>query len=117
MAVSMTMPMWRSSGSERSSFATSQPFLPGIITSRVTISWHSPCPAANSPPWQRERTIPAHRNAGYRDLSCVQNQTVVTNAFKGEDLNHSQPIFAAHDVPVLYNFQEGDMKWVTYQPK
>jgi uncharacterized protein (DUF362 family) len=81
------------------------------------ISWHYPFPAANTTPWQLEGTILALRRAGYRELSCVQNKTVVTNAFKGEDLNHYVPIFRAHDIPVLYNFKESDMKWVHYRPK
>ena len=51
------------------------------------ISWHFPFPSANTTPWQMEGTILALRNAGYKDLSCVQNRTVVTNAFKGTDLN------------------------------
>src|SRR5438132_7254625 len=81
------------------------------------ISWHYPFPAANTTPWQLEGTIAALRKQGYSKLSCVQNKTVVTDAFKGEDLNRYLPIFSAHDVPVLYNFKESDMKWVTYQPK
>src|SRR3954454_16013498 len=81
------------------------------------ISWHFPFPAANTTPWQLEGTILALRRQGFKDVTCVQNKTVVTDAFKGEDLNHYLPIFAAHDVPVLYNFKEADMKWVTYQPK
>jgi len=81
------------------------------------ISWHYPFPAANTTPWQLEGTILALRKLGYRDLCCVQNKTVVTDAFKGEDLNHYVPIFKAHDVPVLFNFKQEDMKWVTYQPK
>ena len=81
------------------------------------ISWHYPFPAANTTPWQLEGTILALRKLGYPALSCVQNKTVVTDAFKGEDLNHYLPILAAHKVPVLYNFKESDMKWVTYQPK
>jgi hypothetical protein len=32
-------------------------------------------------------TILALRAAGINDLVCIQNQTVVTSAFKGEDLN------------------------------
>jgi hypothetical protein len=47
---------------------------------------------------------------------CVQNQTVVTNAFKGEDLNGYMPIFRHHNVPVKYNFRKEDMTWVSYQP-
>jgi hypothetical protein len=34
----------------------------------------------------------------------VQNQTVVTNAFKGEDLNGYVPTFRPHNIPVRYNF-------------
>src|SRR5512147_2166282 len=80
------------------------------------ISWHYPFPGANTTPWQLEGSITALRNAGFRDLTCVQNKTVVTNAFKGEDLNHYLPIFRQHDVPVLYNFKPEDMKWVEYRP-
>ena len=57
------------------------------------ISWHFPFPGANTTPWQLEGTIRALRGAGFDDLVCVQNKTVVTNAFKGEDLNHYVPIF------------------------
>ncbi len=81
------------------------------------ISWHFPFPGANTTPWQLEGVIRALRGAGYRDVSCVQNKTVVTNAFKGEDLNQYLPIFRAYDIPVLYNFKETEMKWVVYRPK
>jgi uncharacterized protein (DUF362 family) len=81
------------------------------------ISWHYPFPGANTTPWQLEGTILALRNAGLTDVSCVQNKTVVTNAFKGEDLNHYVPLFRKHGIPVLYNFKEEDMKWVFYRPK
>jgi uncharacterized protein (DUF362 family) len=81
------------------------------------ISWHFPFPAANTTPWQLEGTIRALHLDGFDDLVCVQNKTVVTDAFKGEDLNGYVPIFRAYDVPVLYNFKDGDMRWVRYQPK
>jgi uncharacterized protein (DUF362 family) len=81
------------------------------------ISWHYPFPGANTTPWQLEGTILALRGSGYRDLSCVQNKTVVTNAFKGEDLNHYRPICGRHDVPILYNFKDGDMRWIEHRPK
>ena len=80
------------------------------------ISWHFPFPAANTTPWQLEGTIQALARRGYTDQICVQNKTVVTNAFKGEDLNHYVPIFSRYKVPVLYNFKDEDMKWVRYQP-
>lgn len=81
------------------------------------ISWHFPFPGANTTPWQLEGTILGLRNNGYHDLSCVQNKTVVTDAFKGEDLNKYMPIFRRYGIPVLYNFKGEDMKWVAYRPK
>src|SRR3989449_6420499 len=81
------------------------------------ISWHFPFPAANTTPWQLEGVIRGLRKAGYDDLVCVQNQTVVTNAFKGEDLNHYVPVLKHHGIPIRYNFRPDDMTWLPYQPK
>ena len=81
------------------------------------ISWHYPFPGANTTPWQLEGTVLSLRNAGFADVTCVQNKTVVTNAFKGEDLNHYVPLFRRYDVPVLYNFRDSDMTWIDYRPK
>src|ERR671920_1807763 len=81
------------------------------------ISWHFPFPAANTTPWQLEGTIQALARRGYADQVCVQNKTVVTNAFKGEDLNHYVPIFKRYAIPVLYNFKDEDMTWVRFEPK
>ena len=81
------------------------------------ISWHFPFPAANTTPWQMEGSILALRSGGYDDLVCVQNKTVVTNTFKGEDLNNYVPIFRRYGVPVLYNFRESDIRWIEYTPK
>jgi uncharacterized protein (DUF362 family) len=80
------------------------------------ISWHYPFPGANTTPWQLEGAILALQHAGFGDLSCVQNKTVVTDAFKGEDLNHYRPLFEKHSIPVLYNFESRDMAWVKYAP-
>ena len=68
------------------------------------ISWHFPMPSANTTPWQLEGTILALRTNGFKDIVCVQNQTVVTNAYKGEDVNGYVPIFKHYDIPVKYNF-------------
>jgi uncharacterized protein (DUF362 family) len=81
------------------------------------ISWHYPFPGANTTPWQMEGTIQALRANGLSDITCVQNKTVVTNAFKGEDLNHYIPLFKRYKIPVLYNFKDEDMSWVDYRPK
>jgi len=91
---------------------------PGATTIlKDNISWHFPFPAANTTPWQLEGSIVALRANGFRDLACVQNRTVVTNAFKGTDLNGYWPICKAHDVPVLFNFKPDEMTWVEYRPK
>jgi len=95
-----------------------QALQPGITTIlKDNITWHFPMPATNTTPWQLEGTILALRQAGFNDLVCVQNQTVITNAFKGEDLNGYVPIFKGHDVLVRYNFRKEDMTWVPYKPK
>jgi uncharacterized protein (DUF362 family) len=80
------------------------------------ITWHFPMPATNTTPWQLEGTILALNAAGFDDLVCVQNQTVITNAFKGEDLNGYVPIFRHYQIPVLFNFNKTDMTWVRFQP-
>jgi uncharacterized protein (DUF362 family) len=81
------------------------------------ISWHFPFPGANSTPWQLEGAARALRGSGFNDVVCVQNKTVVTDAFKGEDLNHYLPVLEREGVPVLYNFRESDMHWQEYRPK
>ena len=91
---------------------------PGASTIlKDNISWHFPFPAANTTPWQLEGTLRALHADGFNDLVCVQNKTVVTDAFKGEDLNGYLPIFRAYDIPVRYNFKASDMRWVSFQPK
>jgi uncharacterized protein (DUF362 family) len=91
---------------------------PGVTTIlKDNISWHYPMPSANSTPWQLEGAIRALRAAGFRDLVCVQNQTVVVDAFKGEDLNGFVAIFKRYGIPVKYNFRKEDMAWVDYKPK
>ena len=81
------------------------------------ISWHFPFPSANTTPWQLEGTIRALESRGYKNQVCVQNRTVVTNAFKGEDLNNYVPVFRRYGIPVLYNFKESDMSWSLYEPQ
>jgi uncharacterized protein (DUF362 family) len=81
------------------------------------ISWHYPFPGANTTPWQLEGTVLALQKAGFDDITCVQNKTVVTDAFKGEDLNNYVPLFKKYQIPVLFNFKEQDMKWIEYRPR
>lgn len=81
------------------------------------ISWHFPYPGANTTPWQLEAVIQCLKEDGYDDIVCVQNKTVVTNAYKGERLNKYVDIFKRYNIPVLYNFKKEDMTWVKYEPK
>lgn len=88
---------------------------PTII--KDNISWHLPMPSANTTPWQLEGAILALRRAGYQDLTCVQNDTVVVSSLRGEDLNGYRPIFDHYRIPVLYNYKPEDIRWIPYQPK
>ncbi|HMK35197.1 MAG TPA: DUF362 domain-containing protein [Desulfomonilaceae bacterium] len=81
------------------------------------ISWHFPFLGANTTPWQLEGVILTLKDAGYNDIVCVQNETVVTNAFKGERMNKYVPIFKKYGIKVLYNFKESDIRWIGYKPK
>ena len=78
---------------------------------------HFPFLSANTTPWQLEGVILALKDAGYENLVCVQNETVVTDAFKGEKLNKYVGVFEKYKIPVRYNFRMSDMKWVRYSPE
>jgi uncharacterized protein (DUF362 family) len=91
------------------------PSAPVIL--KDNISWHFPFLGANTTPWQLEGVILALKDAGYEKIVCVQNETVVTNAWKGERLNKYVPIFEKYKIPVLYNFKETDIRWIKYTPK
>jgi len=65
---------------------------PGVTTIlKDNISWHFPMPSANTTPWQLEGTILALRDAGLSDLVCVQNKTVVIDAFKARTITATCP--------------------------
>ena len=81
------------------------------------LSWHLLYPGANTTPWQLEGTIQALRKNGFADLVCVENETVVTSARKGEMFNKQRPVCEHYNVPIRYNFKPADMKWQVYQPK
>ncbi len=95
-----------------------QHLAPGVTTMlKDNISWHLLYPGANTTPWQLEGSILTLRQGGYDDLVCVQNRTVVTDAYKGEKLNHYLPVLHRHNIPIRYNFEPTDMSWQVYQPK
>ncbi len=81
------------------------------------LSWHLMYPGANTTPWQLEGAIKGLRKVGFEDLVCVENETVVTDARKGEIYNKQRLVCDRYDVPIKYNFEPADMKWVRYEPK
>ena len=81
------------------------------------ISWHLPFLSANTTPWQLEGVILGLRNSGYRGISSVHNNTVVTNPFKGQLLNKLAPVYQKYEISERYNFIPEDIRWVDYQPK
>ena len=93
-------------------------FLPKdrVTILKDNISWHFPFPGANTTPWQLEGTIMGLKKLGYERQVAIENETVVTNAFKGDELNKYGDIFKKHGIEVKYNFAE-DFKWVRYEPK
>ncbi len=42
---------------------------------------------------------------------------MVTDPVKGERLNKLAPIYERYDVPELYNFLPGNVRWIEYEPK
>lgn len=81
------------------------------------LSWHLMYPSANTTPWQLEGTILGLRKSGFKDLVCVENETVVTSAETAEMLNKQRPVCEHYGVPIKYNFKPADMKWQRYEPK
>jgi uncharacterized protein (DUF362 family) len=81
------------------------------------ITWHNVFPGVNTTPWQLEGSILGLKNSGFNDLVAVHNHTVVTIAEKGEQELKFSPIYKKHNIPVLFNFKEEDMKWIKFNPK
>ncbi len=80
------------------------------------LSWHLLYPGANTTPWQLEGTIRALKAMGFDDLVAVHNKTVVTIADLGDRYNKFSPVLKKYGIPVKYNFNDEDMKWVRYTP-
>ena len=84
---------------------------------KTNISWHYYYPSVNTTPWQLEGVIRRLKSIGVNDIVSVENDTVVTNAPKGERLNKFDPVFEKYGIPKLYNYKEEDMTWEVYTPK
>jgi uncharacterized protein (DUF362 family) len=80
------------------------------------ISWHLPYLSANTTPWQLEGVLRTLREDGYRDLLGLHNETVVTDAHRGDKLNKFEGVYRRYEVPTADNFAP-DCKWVRIEPK
>lgn len=81
------------------------------------ISWHFPYLSANTTPWQLEGTILALQKRGFNDIVAVHNNTVVTNAQKGQRLNKLAPIYKKYNIHEFENFNKNQIKWKRFEPK
>jgi len=81
------------------------------------ISWHLPFLSSNTTPWQLEGVILALKDAGFKEIVAVHNNTVVTNPYKGGILNKLTPIYKKYNIEERYNFKPEDIKWIKYTPK
>ncbi len=81
------------------------------------LSWHYPFLSANTTPWQLEGTVLGLRKAGFSDLVAVHNNTVVTDPFRGGNLNKLDPIYQRYNILEKYNFRPKDITWEVYEPK
>jgi uncharacterized protein (DUF362 family) len=80
------------------------------------ITWHHVMPGVNTTPWQLEGTILGLKQAGLNNLVAVHNHTVVTIPEQGEERLKFAPIYRKFDIPVLFNFHDEDMSWVSFKP-
>ena len=82
-------------------------------SSRTTSPGTSPSRAPTPRPGSSRGPSGRCAPAGFRDLTCVQNKTVVTDAFKGEDLNQLRPdLSALRRARSSTTSSDEDMKWV-----
>jgi len=81
------------------------------------ISWHLFYPSANTTPWQLEAVLSYLSDHGFKKVTVVQNETVVTNTGKGVLLNKYKDIYRRFGTRVLHNFKSADMRWTPYRPK
>jgi len=84
---------------------------------KSNISWHYHFAGANTTPWQLEGTIKWLKKNNFKELTAVENNTVVTNPFKGEKLNKFTPVFNKYKIPIKYNFKKEDITWTLFHPK
>lgn len=80
---------------------------------KLNLSWSLFFPACSTPPWQLEGVLRVLVEDGFR-VYPVEDQTVVTNPWKGAYLNKWLPIFEKYGVSFT---PLPNVEWVEYKPK
>ena len=81
---------------------------------KLNLSWTLFYPACSTPPWQLEGVLKTLKDDGFQDVVAVENQTVVTQPWKGAYLNKWLPLLKKYN----RKFQPlTDVEWTVYEPK
>lgn len=83
---------------------------------KLNLSWTKYYPASSSAPWQLEGTVKTLIEDGYsrERLLPVENRTVVTNPYKGVELNRWEPVLKKYGLKFIALM---DVEWVRYDFK
>jgi uncharacterized protein (DUF362 family) len=81
---------------------------------KINLSWSLFYPACSTPPWQLDGVLNLLRADGYEDIVGVENQTVVTQPWKGAHQNKWLPILKQFNVEYM---PLTNVEWVPYEPK
>ncbi|MDY7076431.1 MAG: DUF362 domain-containing protein [Chloroflexota bacterium] len=83
---------------------------------KINISWQTWYPACSTAPWQLEGVVQALRSAGYQNLIAGHNNTVVVDAYVGEENNKHKYVTDKYGLRNVHLY-EPQYKWVRYEPK
>jgi uncharacterized protein (DUF362 family) len=83
---------------------------------KINISWQTWYPACSTTPWQLEGVIQALQAAGYQRLIGAHNNTVVVNAYVGEQNNKHKYVVEKYGLRNVHLY-EPQYNWVRYEPK
>lgn len=81
---------------------------------KLNLSWSMYYPACSTEPWQLEGVLKTMIDDGYKNIHPVENETVVTNVWKGVKQNKWAPVLKKYN----QKFEAlTETKWVKYKPK
>ena len=83
---------------------------------KINISWQTWYPACSTTPWQLEGIIRQMQADGYQRLIAAHNETVVVNAYVGEENNRQRYVTDKYGLP-SWHLYEPEFEWVRYEPK